>query len=465
MASRIPGRPLRWVGLWMSAAPAVIAGAWLLAADRERPGNHPQVSEIEWVEVRRADLDTSVVAGGDLQPTRETMVTCQVEDITDADGTMIVSMVENGTPVKKGDELCRFDSSELEEIARQQEILVSQARSACVQARLQLETARIALREYRDGLVIQQTKELEGRIAMGRSDTQRIRDRLNWTERMVVKGYASRAQLASERQNLAQAEHDLRKTEGELDLFRRFQIHKEILGLQGQIGIAEHNQQMEAARFKAATDELAYIRKQIDRCVVRAPQDGIAIQPMRAFWRRTRLQPGVRVYENQELFKLPDLSQMEVEVSVNESMGPRVKVGMRAEVQITALGKRRLEGSVSSVTILSAVNDKEWDERVRHFIVRVRLDVTPPRLLPWMSAVVRIDTGRVLDTLVIPVSAMTVLDHRQCCFVIGKSGVERCDRHPPCDQRPGGGHRGAEGGRTSRPAAHGRVQGMSRQRR
>ncbi len=425
MASRIPGRPLRWVGFWMSAAPAVMVGAWLLAADREKAGDRAPLDEIEWVEVRRADLDTTLVAGGDLQPTKETMVTCQVEDITDADGTMIVSMVDNGTPVKKGDELCRFDSSELEELARQQEILVGQARSACVQTQLQLETARIALLEYRDGLVIQQTKEFEGRIALGRSDTQRIRDHLSWTERMVAKGYASRAQLATERQSLARAEHDLRKTEGELDLFRRFQIHKEIVGLQGEIGIAEHNHQMEAARFKAEEEELAYIRKQIDRCVVRAPQNGIAIQSMRAFWRRTRLQPGVRVHENQELFKLPDLTQMEVEVSVNESMGPRVRVGMRAEIQVASLGGRRLPGKVSSITVLSSINYKEWDERVRHFIVRVRLDVTPPRLLPWMSAVVKIDTGRVLDALVIPVAAMTVLDHQHCCFVLGKDGMER----------------------------------------
>ena len=409
----------------MSATPAIIAGAWLLAADRQKAVDRAPGTEIESVLVRRTDLDTTIVAGGDLQPTKETMVTCQVEDITDADGTMIVSMVENGTLVKQGDELCRFDSSELEELARQQEILVGQARSACVQAQLRLETAQIALREYRDGLVLQQTKELEGRIALGRADTQRMRDHLSWTERMVAKGYASRAQLASERQGLAKAEHDLRKTEGELDLFRRFQIKKEIVGLQGEIGIAGHNQQLEAARYKAEEEELAYIRKQIEHCVVRAPQNGIAIHSMRGFWRRTRLQPGVRVYENQELFKLPDLSQMEVEVSVNESMGPRVEVGMRAEIQVASLGERRLPGRVFSITPLSSVNDKEWDERVRHFIVRVRLDVTPPRLLPLMSAVVKIDTGRVLDTLVIPVAAMTVLDRQQCCYVIGAGGLER----------------------------------------
>lgn len=156
-----------------------------------------------------------------------------------------------------------------------------------------------------------------------------------------------------------------------------------------------------------------------------APQDGIAIHSMRGFWRRTRLQPGVRVVENQELFKLPDLSQMEVEVSVNESMGPRVKAGMKAEIQVASLGGRLLYGKVVSVTILSSVNDKEWDERVRHFVVRVRLDVTPPRLLPLMSAVVQIDTGRVLDALVIPVGAMVVRDHQQWCYVLSDGVMER----------------------------------------
>jgi HlyD family secretion protein len=425
MAGRIHGRPGRWVGLWLSAAPALVAGAWLLAADREKTGDRPPVNEIEWVEVRRADLDTTLVAGGDLQPTKETTVTCRVEDITDADGTMIVSLVENGASVKKGEELCRLDSSELEELARQQEILVDQARSACVRARLMLEMARIALREYQEGLVVQQTKEFEGRIALGRSDTQRLRDHLNWTERMVAKGYASQAQLISERQALAQAQHDLRKAEGEFELFRRFQVNKEIVALRGEIGIAEHNHQVEAARFKAEEEELAYIRKQIDHCIVRAPQDGIAIYSRKGFWRWSPLQAGVRVYENQELFKLPDHSRMEVEVSVNESMGPRVKVGMRAEIQIASLGERRLPGRVSSITPLSSENDKEWDERVRHFIARVRLDATPPRLLPLMSAVVESDTGRVRDTLVIPIGAMTVRDRQQCCYVVGPSGLER----------------------------------------
>ena len=430
MQHRLHGRLMRWVVTWVSMLPVLIGGVWLLAADREKAGERLTETEIEWVEVRRADLATTVVAGGDLQPTKETLVNCQVEDITDADGTMIISLVENGTQVKKGDELCRLDSSELEELARQQEIVVNQARRPvsrpdCGWRRQRSHSASIAT-----GWSF--SKPRSSRVGSPWADPTRrgMRDHLNWTKRMVAKGYASRAQLVSEQQTLAQAEHELRKTEGEFDLFRRFQVQKEMMGLQGEIGIAGHNHLMETARLKAEEEDLAYIRKQIDRCVIRAPQNGIAIHTLRGFWRRGRLQPGVRVYENQELFKLPDLSQMEVEVSVNESMGPRVKAGMKAEIQVASLGERRLPGRVVSVTVLSSVNDKEWDERVRHFIVRVRLDVTPPRLLPLMSAVVRIDTGRVLDALVIPVGAMVVRDRQQWCYVVAAGRVERARSSP-----------------------------------
>ena len=102
-------------------------------------------------EVTREDLDTTLLAGGDLQPAKQTAVTCQVEDITDSDGTMVLSVIKNGSVVKKGDELCRLDSSAIEELARAEEILVNQARALYTKASLELETATIALRRVSGG--------------------------------------------------------------------------------------------------------------------------------------------------------------------------------------------------------------------------------------------------------------------------------------------------------------------------
>jgi HlyD family secretion protein len=404
---------------------AIGVAAWSAVASGSRGRSSLPEGEGPWAVVERTDLELMVMAGGDLQPMKETAVSCEVEDITEKEGLTVVSLVENGQPVKKGDILCRLDTSELDELARSEEILLNQARSEGVQAQLGKETAELALREYTEGLVVQQSKDYEGKIALGRSDVQKYRDHLNWTERMVAKGYASRAQLVSEQQVLSKSEHDLSKTEREFALFRRFQVEKETVSLRGNVGIAESNLRAATAKWKAQEERLAHVRKQIDRCVIRAPQDGIAIHARRGYFRRSPLQEGSTVYESQELFKLPDLSRMEVEVSLNESMGPQVKVGMPAAVRVASLGERILPGKVVSITLLSDINWKEDDERIRHFVVRVRLDDTPPKLLPFMSATVEINTGVLRDCLAIPVAAMAMRGREQFCYVLGEAGRER----------------------------------------
>ena len=138
-----------------------------------------------------------------------------------------------------------MDSSELEELARDEEILVNQARALTLRARLEFETAEIALRAYQEGVVTQLTKEFEGRIALVRSDTQRQADRLAWAGDMVVKGYLSQGQLLSERQTYARSRHELCKALGEFQLFRQFKVPKEIHTFRSQLKRAEINLRVE----------------------------------------------------------------------------------------------------------------------------------------------------------------------------------------------------------------------------
>jgi len=422
-------RPREWprtsLWLWLALAFTATAASWAANSAYRGRGSPRALDAIEWSVARRVDLDTNLLVGGDLQPLKETAVTCRVEDLTDSDGVVIVSMVANGTPVRKGDTLCLLDSSQLEELARQEEIMAIQARSAWDQTRLALEVARIALREYRDGLVIKLTKEFEGRIALAQCDSNNHANRLAWTETMSGKGYASKAQLITERQALDKAKHDLRKVEGEFRLFHDFQAPKEIVTLRGQIETAQHNHSVESERLKAQEDRLANTRRQIENCRVLAPHDGVAVHANKRGWRATPLDPGVRVYQNQELFKIPDLTRMEVEISIHETMGPRVRVGMRAHVRIASIPDRVFVGRVASIIPFPIANWKEWDENLRHYLARVRLDQTPPGVLPLMSAVVEIDTGRIPGALVIPVEAASVVKGRQYCFVRVADGVAR----------------------------------------
>jgi HlyD family secretion protein len=424
MAIWLRRRSRRSIWLWLSFAFTMVVAAWFVTGYLRQREASLALDAIEWVLVRRDDLKTTLLAGGDLQPIKQTSVSCQVEDITDSDGTMILSLIDNGTIVKKGDELCRLDSSQFEELARQQEIAVSQARALCLGAQLEFETAGIALREYQEGLVTQLTKEFEGRIALGRSDTRRQADRLAWADDMVVKGYLSRGQLFSERQSYARVQHDLRKAEGEFQLFRQFTIPKEIKTLRGQIETAAINYHVEADRLKVEEDRLAHLRKQSELCTIRAPQAGVVVHANKNRWWAPPLQAGNRVYQDQEMFLLPDLTQMEVQTSVHESMAPRLRVGMKADVRIASMADRVFPGRIAEMDLVPTTNWKEWTGSYKHFIVRVRFDKTPPSVLPYMSASVSFDTGWVPDALVIPVGAMSVVAGRQSCYVVGSNGLE-----------------------------------------
>jgi hypothetical protein len=73
-----------------------------------RPGETPRsIDNLDSVVVQRDDLDTTLLAGGDMLPIDQTTVVCKVEDITDSDGTMILDLISNGAHVEKGDVLCR----------------------------------------------------------------------------------------------------------------------------------------------------------------------------------------------------------------------------------------------------------------------------------------------------------------------------------------------------------------------
>jgi HlyD family secretion protein len=385
---------------------------------------------IDSVVVRRMDLDTTLLAGGDLMPVKQTTVTCEVEDLDrgpygggDA-GTLILSIVPNGATVKKGDVLCVLDSSGFRELVRREQIDVETARADHRQVELTLETAKAALREYREGMVPQRTRELESRTALLHSDFERQREYVAWAERMLAKGYFSRAPVLSARQALGRIAQDRSVAEQESRVFRLYTAPREIRQLESQIEGAQATFSYESLRLKAHEERLAQLRKQLENFTIRAPHDGMVVYVPAFEWRGRPLQAGTEVFQHEELVFLPDLSRMEVEVAIHESVGARVRVGMTAEVRIVALPGRRFSGKVVSMELLPRLNYKGWEMKM-HFYTRVRLDQTPPGLLPFMSAEVRFDTGRVEDALVIPVEAMAMANGQRCCYVVGQAGLER----------------------------------------
>jgi HlyD family secretion protein len=332
-------------------------------------------------------------------------------------------MVPNGTTVKKGDVLCRLDASEYEDVAQAQTLRVLQHQAEMVQTDLALQAAETALREYRDGLLPQDILGMMGRIALAGSEMKAATDRLAWSERMAAKGYASRAQVASDRQAHLTSTLRLKQAQTELDTYRRFNARKTLVALGAEVEKARKWAIHEAGDYDKSKVQLAYYRSLIDRCTIHAPHDGFVIYANGTFREeeeRYRIELGASVRQGQELFYFPDLSQMEVVAMLNETVVVRVREGMPARVRFEGPQEGACQGHVESVESLPrrSYND------VPYYPCRITLDVVPPGLLPGKTAEVEIQVGRCRDALAIPGEAVEIDRDRHNCYVIGPSGLE-----------------------------------------
>jgi HlyD family secretion protein len=388
--------------------------------------------------VRRASFDICLTANGVAQSSQQTVVRCKLENLRIrkrggaflvGGASTIIDIIPNGTTVKKGDVLCRLDASEYEDVANAQALRVLQHQAEMVQTDLALQAAETALREYRDGLLPQDILGMMGRIALADSGVKAASDRLSWSEGMAAKGYASRAQVANDRQAHLGATLRLSQAQAELDTYRRFNAPKTLVALRAEVEKARKWAIHEAGDYDKSKVQLANYRSLIDRCTIRAPHDGFVIYangPFRDEEEQFRIELGASVRQGQELFYFPDLSKMEVMALLNETVVARVRAGMPARVRFEGSREGAHEGHVESVESLP-----RWSySDVRYYPCRIALDVTPRGLLPNKSAEVEIEVGRCRDVLAIPGEAVDVDHDRHTCYVVGPSGLERREITP-----------------------------------
>jgi len=382
--------------------------------------------------VSRTDLNPVLNAPGRLESSKRTIVRCELENLAGATGggsSTILTVLPEGTPVKRGDVLATLDGSTYEEMLRQQAITVEQAKASYLQVQLNHEIALLAVREYREGTVQETLKGMEGTITLARSDLSRAQDHLTWSMRMSGKGYASAAQIVSEKHTVAQLELALQRQLTAMELFQRFTLPKTEKNLQGQVKSAETSLGNESLRLQRQLERFKLLQKQVDRCTIRAPHDGVLL------YNKDRRQSavveeGMAVRQRQSLFDLPDFSEMEVQVVLNESIVHRVSPGQRVTVTFEAVPKLVLQGRVVSVGQMPfrqmvGGGAEQMDTGVRFFVSIVKLDRVTDQLKPGMSTMVDFVLSRRENVLAIPHEAVRSDRGKKVCYVAHDDSLER----------------------------------------
>lgn len=423
-----------WVKLALTAAIVLATYAGVRNYQGARRVNLAALEHVPLIPVKRADMGSFVNAPGRVESSNSTKIDCKIERVefrsegrsySGGGSAVILTVVPEGTFVKKDDIICTIDSVDYVEMVRQQEIKVERAMSDRLQAKLDLESAELGVKEFQEGLKIQRVQDIDGSIALAEADQERASDRLEWSRRMLNKGYVPRSQILNDTMTLKRSDLSLKNSRHIRENFLKYGSVKQLLQLKSRVESSKVRLAAEEQRLSRFKERLDYYKEMVDHCTIRAPHDGFLIYA-NSDERRVRIEPGAEVRQGQDLFYLPDLTRMEVVTYLHESVASRVSEGMSAKARIEALNNRVLEGHVKSVAPLPIASTGRFaNQELKYFIAVVKLDSVPTGLKPGMTASVDVLLDRANDVLTVPPESVAFEDGHGVCYVAVENGLER----------------------------------------
>ena len=299
----------------------------------------------------------------------------------------ILELAKNGTSVKKGDVVVRFDpvpvqrthAEKLSELKQaEQEIGKTEA-----QYQIQQQQAQTDLVKARYDV---QRAELD-------AATQELLPRLEGEQKKVL--LASARERLRENERKLKALHDITKAE-----------------------VASKRQKRDKARLDVQQAE-----RQLGALQLTTPVDGVVtIMPnWRACCPPPEFKAGDRAWPGQIIADVPDLATLRVTARLEEAERGRMQAGQKVVVRADAVPDRELTGRIDDISTLARIDFSNWPPQ-RNFDLIVQLDDTDKRLRPGMNTSVRVAVDRVADAVLIPVRAVFEKNGRSVAYVARAHG-------------------------------------------
>ncbi len=410
--------------------------------------------------VTRGDLPVVVTERGELDSSKTEDIRCKLEGRQNK----IVSILPEGTHVKKDQVVASLDADELTREAAKQESVAKQARGKAdaakeelevqknkaagdiAKAKLALTLAVLDLEKYVKAEFSIDFDDKMGAIKLAEKELEDAREKVKNYETFVKKGFGVPEQLNLKKIEVERAEANLERDKNKLMLLKDYQRKRQETELTAKAddaklelarterssvaAVTKARAEMEAADQTATIEEasLKRFRSQIELCDIKSPADGILVYTHERDWDPSyRIQPGGIVYYQETLARLPDLTRMEVKVRVHESKVKKLKPGQKAEIRIESQSGLVLHGTVTTIGTM-ADSDSPWARSsVKEYLTTVKIEDLPEDsgLLPGMSAEVAIKVNHFPDVLMVPVQAVAQRGARYVAYVKSGSHVER----------------------------------------
>jgi len=399
----------------------------------------------------RGDLVITVTERGELESSQSLTVSCDIEG-----GGKLVSIKPEGTRVAAGEEVARFDTDIINKAISAQEVKCGQAEakikaseselevqrnkseSEIAKAELALTLAKIDFESYEKAEYEVELAKRTGANENAKKDLKDAEDALEFNRSLVKKGLAQPQQLRALELRVDATRLIVRQQQADIKVLTDFVRRRKNMELEAKAKDADREltrtkKSQEAASEKALSEvsaskrtakledqELKRLQAQLDKCVVKAPDDGIVIYSNQRPWDPTsQVRPGSQLHYQQQLFSLPDLDKMQVKLKVHESVVKKVVKDLPVTMQVDALPNRVLHGKVLNVGSV-AQNDGWRGGGVKEYQTEVSIEDLPADagLRPGMTAEVKILIKTIENALTVPVQAVTEVDGKHVCYLV-----------------------------------------------
>ncbi len=369
--------------------------------------------------VGRGDMLITVTDDGTLESGSNVDVKCEV-----AGGATILWIIPDGTEVEAGEKLVELDPSAITDQLNIQKSVYEKALATKIQSEQNLAAAEIAVREYREGMYLQSLQTAEAQIQIAQQNLSSAQNTLEFTEKMVRKGFATPLQVEADSFAVDRAQLDLDAAITAKRVLEDFTYEKTDKQLVAAQEAAAAQLRADTATLSNEEDHLKHLEKQLTRCVIYAPTKGMVIyaNENRSRWGNSDpdIFEGATVRERQAIIRLPDLKNMLVNTTVHESKVNQIHPGLPARIII--------QGKAHTGRVVSIANQPEaqgfLSANVKEYGTKVAIDGSAGNLKPGMTAQVEILIAEIKDAVTLPVTAVVEKASGFKCYVKTGKGYE-----------------------------------------
>ena len=393
------------IGVVVVAVLAIVVVVSVIATRKEEP-------EVITVKLTtRPELKQTVTASGEVRPVRYIKLTSEVP------GRIEEIYVTAGDLVTKGKPLVRIDPTELQSS--------QEAQWAATQASLNdVQNARNAVNSAQQGLIVAEASVAAARqqvVAM-QTNVEKAQIELNTAQRelkrytdLIEAGVSSRLEYDTARDRYETAKISLDTAKANLEAQKIAVKEATERANQQKIAVKDAQTSIKSSEMRAS-QQAAMLRGQTirrDKATQLSPLNGVVADiPTRVG------EFAVAGLSTTPLMTIADMSQINVEVNVDETEINNVKVGQEAKVKVDALGDKEIKAvvtqknplAVSKSDTTGGLSNRVNIQEAKEFKVTLELkeltEDIQTSLRPGMSSTATITTDTKTNVLAVPLESI-----------------------------------------------------------